>query len=189
LRINNFECPADQAWDAQRIYVITDTQPAGANSAQFEAWYFGTNPPYNFGVTNYLAVMGGMGNIPGNGWDTWRGLYYQQSSVSMAQLTSQDGAANTLAFGENSTIAGKLDKTDGGVSRGFAWIGAGGMCTAYGFQPAGWYTFSSAHTSVINFAMGDGAVRSLTKAAPTRTVRSAAGWIDGETYDPGAIGL
>jgi prepilin-type N-terminal cleavage/methylation domain-containing protein len=187
-RIKNFECPADTAYaSAQRIYVITDTQPSGANAAFFQAWYFGPNPPYNFGVTNYLGVMGGMGTV-GNGWDAWTGIYYQQTATSMAQLTAADGAANTLAFGENSTIAGILAKTDGGVPRGFAWIGASGMPTAYGFNPAGWYTFSSNHTAIINFAYADGSVHGVLKSAVTRTIRSAAGWHDGETYDPTSIG-
>jgi prepilin-type N-terminal cleavage/methylation domain-containing protein/prepilin-type processing-associated H-X9-DG protein len=186
-RVKSFECPADSAATATRIYVITSTQPSGANAAFFEAFYFGDGPPYTFGVTNYLGVMGGMGKV-GNGWDTWKGLYYSQSLESMAQVTGQDGAANTLAFGENSTIAGKLAGTDGGTSRAFAWIGAGGMPVAYGFQPAGWYTFSSNHTGVINFAFADGSVRGLSKSAVTRTVRSAAGWQDGEVYDPSQIG-
>jgi prepilin-type N-terminal cleavage/methylation domain-containing protein len=184
-RVKLFECPADSAATAQTIFVLTDTQPAGPGSAYLEAWSFGGNPPYNFGVTNYLGVMGGMGKV-GNGWDPWAGMYYTQSTLTMAQLTGADGASNTLAFGENSTLAGQVA---GNGSFGFAWIGAGSLPTAYGFSNPSWATFSSGHTGVINFAMGDGSVRGISKSAPTRTVRSAAGWQDGETYDPSVIGF
>ena len=184
-RIKSFECPADNAATAQTIFMLTDTQPAGPGSAYLQAWSFGSNPPYAFGVTNYLGVMGGMGKL-GNGWDRWAGLYVTQSSESMAQVTGADGTSNTLAFGENATLAGQIA---GSGSNAFAWIGAGSLPTAYGFDPAGWWNFSSNHTGVINFAMGDGSVRGLSKTANTRTVRSAAGWQDGEVYDPSAIGF
>lgn len=186
-QIKNFECPADISDNAQTLIVLIDTQPSGGG-AYIEGWDFGSNPPYNFGVTNYLSCAGGMGKV-GNGWDKWAGLYYTESSVSMAQLTATDGASNTLAFGENSTLAGKAA---GNGSLGFAWIGAGGMPTGYGFvNPAygdpGWWTFSSMHDGVINFAMGDGSVRGVMKNANVRTVRSAAGYMDGEVYDLASI--
>jgi prepilin-type N-terminal cleavage/methylation domain-containing protein len=184
-RVKIFECPSDTAYTAQTIFVLTDTQPAGPNSAYLQAWSFGSNPPYNFGVTNYLACMGGMGKV-NNGWDPWAGMYYTQSAVTMTQLTGADGASSTLAFGENATLAGQLA---GNGSLGFAWIGAGGMPVGYGFTPPAWWTFSSNHTGVINFAMGDGSVRGINKSADTRTVRSAAGWQDGEVYDPSQIGF
>jgi hypothetical protein len=184
-RIKMFECPSDSASIAQTIFVLTDTQPVGTGAAYMEAWSFGSNPPYNFGVTNYLGVMGGMGRLPGNGWDRWAGIYYTQSSLSMAQLTGQDGASNTLMFGENSTTAGQMA---GNGSFGFAWMGAGCMPEAYGLSSPGWWTFSSNHTGIINFAYGDGSVRAVSKTASTRTLRSAAGYADGEVYDPSAIG-
>jgi prepilin-type N-terminal cleavage/methylation domain-containing protein len=187
LQIKNFQCPSDLATTAQTIFVIMTTQNAGGNSAYGQGWSFGPNPPFNFGVTNYLGCAGGMG-VVGNGWDQWAGLYTSQSSIAMSQLTGQDGASNTLAFGENSTIAGRLNTACGG-SFGWAWIGASDMPSAYGVSSPCWYTFSSSHTGVINFAMGDGAVRSITKSAATRTLRSAAGWQDGESYDPSQIGL
>jgi prepilin-type N-terminal cleavage/methylation domain-containing protein/prepilin-type processing-associated H-X9-DG protein len=186
-RIKSFECPSDNAATAVRIYVITVTQPVAPSSAFLQAYYFGDNPPYNFGVTNYLGVMGGMGKV-GNGWDAWAGMLYTQSALTLGQVSSADGTSNTLFFGENSTIAGQIGGDT--PTRGFGWMGAGGLPQAYGFQPPSnwWGSFSSMHTSVINFAFGDGSVRALTKSAPTRTVRSAAGAIDGEVYNASSIG-
>jgi prepilin-type N-terminal cleavage/methylation domain-containing protein len=182
-RIKNFECPADIAFNAQTIFILMDMQSCGSGCGYAQGWYFGNNPPYNFGVTNYMSCAGGMGKL-GNGWDPWAGIYYTESNLSMAQLTAADGASNTLAFGENSTLAGQMA---GNGSIGWAWIGAGDFPQAYGFSGPGWWTFSSMHDAVINFAMGDGSVRGILKSASTRTVRSAAGYADGEVYDLSSI--
>jgi prepilin-type N-terminal cleavage/methylation domain-containing protein len=184
-QIKNFECPADIAYNAQNILVLMEPQSCGAGCGYLEAWYFGANPPYNFGVTNYLSCSGGMGrlNQPG-GWDVYAGIYDTQSSLTMAQLTATDGAANTLAFGENSTLAGQLA---GNGSYAFAWIGAGDMPIAYGLSPAAWWTFSSMHDGVINFAMGDGSVHGILKSANTNTLIFASGYMDGVPYDISSI--
>jgi prepilin-type N-terminal cleavage/methylation domain-containing protein len=181
-RIKNFECPADIAYNAQTIFILLDTQPSGG-AAYAQAWSFGGNPPYNFGVTNYLSCAGGMGKV-GNGWDPYAGIYYTESNVSMAQLTAADGASNTLAFGENSTLAGQIA---GNGSNAWAWIGAGGMPTAYGFSGPSWANFSSMHDAVINFAMGDGSVRGVLKSANSWTVVLASGYMDGQVYDLSSI--
>jgi len=184
-RVKMYECPSDSmAARAQLIFVLTDTQPVAPSSAYLEAWSFGNNPPYNFGVTNYMSCMGGMGRV-NNAWDTWAGLMTTQSNVSMGQATASDGLANTLMFGEYSTTAAYQDqKAADPTTYAHAWMGTGGLPTAYGFNPAGWWTNSSSHSGgIINFAWGDGSVRGLKKSAVTRTVRSAAGYADGEVYN------
>ena len=185
-RVKTYECPSDSPTASNTIFVITLTVGVGGGSAYMLAYDF-PNPPSAggppMGPTNYLGVMGGMGK-PGNGWDRWAGIYYQESQVSMAQLTGSDGTANTLMFGEQSVIA-TTDPNDSSSPYGYGWMGAGFMPTAYGLQQHSskplnnWWQFSSNHTGVINFCMGDGAVRGVTKSANTRTIRSAAGWQDG----------
>jgi hypothetical protein len=181
-RIKTFECPSDNAYDnAGTIFVLTDTQPSGTSSAYAQAWSFGSVASgYKFGVTNYVGVMGGMGRV-NNGWDTWAGILTTQSSVTLAQVSGADGTANTLLFGEYSTQAAK--QAGENPPNAHAWMGCGGLPTAYGFATPAWYTFSSSHTAgTINFAYGDGSVRPLSKSSDTRTVRSAAGYADGEVY-------
>jgi len=185
-RIKMFECPSDSmAPSAGRVYILTDTQPDPANptnGAFLEGWRFGDSPPYNFGVTNYVSVMGGMGR-PGNAWDPWAGIMTTQSQNALGQVTAGDGTANTLMFGEYSTAAGKIDSAEN-PTRAHSWMGCGGLPTAYGVTKAHWGTFSSSHSGgIINFAYGDGSVRSLRKSAVTRTLRSAAGMMDGEVYN------
>jgi prepilin-type N-terminal cleavage/methylation domain-containing protein len=187
-RIKGFECPSDNAASAQRIYVLTLSIGYGTSQASYGGYYFGANPPYNFGPTNYLGVMGGLGK-PGNGWDTWAGIFYTQSKVSLSQLTAADGSSNTLMFGEHSTQA-CVQLTGESPTRAFSWMGVGVLPTAGGLQPASscWGTFSSSHAGVVNFAYGDGSVRGVSKNVPTRTLRSAAGWADGEVYDSSLLG-
>jgi len=182
-RIKSYECPADgEGPNASRIYVLTDTQPSPPSSAFFQAWYFGDNPPYNFGITSYMSVMGGMGRV-GNGWDAWAGIMTTQSANSLGQVSGGDGTANTLLFGEYSTQAVRQNNPSDTTTYAHAWMGCGGLPTAYGFASPTWYTFSSSHTSgLMNFAYGDGSVRSINKSVNVRSMRSAAGVMDGEVY-------
>jgi prepilin-type processing-associated H-X9-DG protein len=68
-------------------------------------------------------------------------------------------------------------------------MGAGYLGTAGGFANPTWGKFSSNHDGVINFCFADGSVRGLSKNADTRTLRSAAGYIDSEQYDFSKIGF
>jgi prepilin-type processing-associated H-X9-DG protein len=119
-------------------------------------------------------------------------MLHTQSTWTLGQVSAADGTANTLFFGETSTLAGQLPTAQGGSAenptRAHAWMGNGGLPQAYGFANAGWHAFGSMHSGVINFAYGDGSVRGLRKTATTRTVRSAAGAQDGEVYDSASIG-
>jgi len=186
-RVKTYECPSDDAPNAKRVFQVVLTVGVGTGSAYLLAYSFGDNMSPNFGTTNYLGCMGGMGK-PGNGWDTWAGTMYQQSILNLGQLAAADGSANTLMFGEVSTTAVKVANPTDPITYGYGWMGAGFLPTAYGVNAPGWFTFSANHTSVVNFCYGDGSVRAITKSAPTRTIRSAAGWSDGEVYDPSAIG-
>ena len=189
-RIKSLECPSDTAFQAQVIFVVNVPVAQTVNGANtfgsMVAYSFPPgNAPYNFGVTNYLGVSGGIGQI-GNAWDQWKGVFNSQVEVPLTSIT--DGAASTLMFGENSNLAGI---NAGSGSNGWAWIGAGYMGTNWSFTdfPPNWFTFSSNHDGVVNFCFADGSVHPLSKSADNRTVRSAAGYADGEVYDSSKIGF
>jgi prepilin-type N-terminal cleavage/methylation domain-containing protein/prepilin-type processing-associated H-X9-DG protein len=187
-RIKMFECPSDPlAPKANIIFVLTDTQSCGAGCGYAQAWLFGNNPPYSFGITNYMGVMGGMGRL-NNAWDPWAGILTTQSAVSLGQVSAADGTANTLMFGESSSQANLIDSKaqnpPDNTSYAHSWMGCGGLPTAYGINTAGWFTFSSSHSGgIVMFAYGDGSVRGIRKSAVTRTLRSASGYQDGEVYN------
>jgi prepilin-type N-terminal cleavage/methylation domain-containing protein len=67
------------------------------------------NTPYNGGYArgNYAAncgpaygLNGGQGNVPGGATYQGDGVFMAQNSLTMAQITNQDGTSNTVMFGE-----------------------------------------------------------------------------------------
>jgi hypothetical protein len=88
-----------------------------------------------------------------------------RSENTLGQLTVQDGASNTLMFGE--TLGG----TGIGLRRySLSWAGVGALPTYLGLgrgdkapdEGGGeWYRFSSNHRAVVYFCFGDGSVRGV----------------------------
>ena len=128
--------------------------------------------------TNYLSCSGGLGNYQNPNSASGPilpGVYRINSKTRLASIG--DGTSNTLAFGES--IGGN------GITRDFrmTWAGAGGMPVAYGLQgpqTAKWWTYSSRHTGIVNFAMQDGSVRALKTTIDSRTLRLLGAMNDGQ---------
>ena len=125
----------------------------GTGCGYGSVWYFGMSEGgAELGRTNYMSVAGGFGAI-GNGWDTWKGMFYNRSTEKMSSVT--DGTSNTLMFGE---YAGGWSDDGGSMEFSACWIGAGGMWTAYGIKPEqpegrpGWWQFGSLHPGVVRSA-------------------------------------
>lgn len=185
FRIKTFLCPSDDPYISNDVLWGHNTQPSGSNAAFASATYFTGQAGKNLGRTNYNGVRGGMGK-PGNNWDPWEGIFENQSTTKVE--TTGDGSSNTLMFGES--LGGP---TVGSRTWATAWVAAGALPTGYGVadtpaDPVDWHKFSSRHTGVILFCWGDGSVRPVTKTANTRTLRSAAGKIDGETFSLSDLG-
>jgi prepilin-type processing-associated H-X9-DG protein len=182
-KINTFICPSDATssgtWDA----ILNPVQPDATHFTINIISYGDTG----FGKTNYIAIAGyGTTNAD------FLGTFYNRSKVSIGNIP--DGTSNTFFFGEYAT-KGPPDK--GWQPVNLAWMGGGCMPMAWGLEapPAGpdprWYELSSKHSGVVNFAMGDGSVRTVRYIGNTGTGYNnyiyATGTSDGAVLDPSAF--
>jgi prepilin-type N-terminal cleavage/methylation domain-containing protein len=149
-----------------------------------------------FGRTNYLGVAGlGQGNHPAYGGGKFEGILGNRSKVTMAALTAADGASNTLMVGEQSGIlsAPSSNGAPGSPTLDFNFVGGGCLGTTFGLAvgpQARYAQFSSNHTSIVQFARGDGSVVGI-RTGSTATVGSSdwlllqqlAGYKDGLSAD------
>jgi len=197
-QIPTFTCPSDTPYFRTGIIFFMlateGTTNAGYNSFGI---YFGGSP-YPYGRTNYVGCAGMMSNVCQ--WQIgpaqppaypqpmmtqmFSGVMGNRTKISLEQVTSADGTANTFMFGETCGDSDYNALNQGGYS--LAWMGCGYLPTAWGL-PTGansvntWYTFSSRHSSVVQFCMCDGAVRQVKKPytdiiLPNQNLPSGVSW-------------
>jgi prepilin-type N-terminal cleavage/methylation domain-containing protein len=176
--IKTFLCPADNAALAVDVIAGVTTYPIGGGF-EIDAPYFSNVP---VGRTNYLGVAG----YGGQALSLAQGVFTNRTPVSLAQLTSADGASNTLLFGECASSTGY----SGGVLAAHSWIGSGALPTAWGTidtQGGGWLAFTSKHTALVQFCYADGSVHGIRKGLTSGTAYVdyvyASGWNDGQVVD------
>lgn len=216
VKVKTFQCPSYP--DPQTINVVIGPHMwnGTANNVSISWWledYTGGGDTYGrFGITNYTGVAGlGQGASPL--WNRYNGMLDNRSKQKIATVV--DGASNTLMFGE---IAGTKTTSSKVITNGVAatdstpneynlsWVGVGGMYTRRGLgqgKDSEWRQFSSYHTGIVQFAMGDGAVRTLRQGGTLNVPDTAtgaggssdwyifqamAGVADGTVFDPGALG-
>jgi prepilin-type N-terminal cleavage/methylation domain-containing protein/prepilin-type processing-associated H-X9-DG protein len=188
-RVKSYECPADQA-NTPHTSGMFDYLAAGDNcSGSFNAASMCGDYIYDLngsmaarqpGATNYVGCAGGLGGYMGlanPSYLLYPGIYYTNSKTKLTDIS--DGTSNTFAFGE--TLGGNGKSNDFHL----AWCGASGMPVAWGLQDwttSQWYTFSSRHTGVVNFALGDGSVRGIRFGISTAIYRAAGGRNDGYVF-------
>jgi prepilin-type N-terminal cleavage/methylation domain-containing protein len=179
-KIKSFLCPYDPAGDASDGQVAVLATYAWGGYVWVDIGYFTGYP--TLGRTNYIGVSGYCGLANRN----YQGIFTNRTPISMAQLTAQDGSSNTLLFGESST-----SKVQGIGVVSNTWMGCGAMPTAWGTvddRPNdAWYAFTSNHTGVVQFCMGDGSVRGVRKGLTSGSgwvqYIYASGWNDGKVID------
>jgi hypothetical protein len=107
------------------------------------------------GRTNYLPSSGAIGYSSDSFWNTYVGPFYSRSKSKLGNM--YDGTSNTILFGESLG-----DKATGTRTRAFSWMGAGTQCTAWSLPAVtDWKVFSSKHSGVVQFSMGDGSVQRI----------------------------
>jgi len=219
-KIKTYRCPSDPVQSSMdtangaMIQAMPDPSSAPTNACTY-GWFTDGNT-YDIGITNYTGVAGAIGENgspaspsdgPGVNLQKYKGIYYNRSKTKIVAIS--DGTSNTLAFGEGIGHSAGIDPID----FAWSWIGVGSMPTKFGLQNghAGSggssanvpLCFGSYHTGVINFAMGDGAVRTIRPGSagvrnplpgyPAMTadwavLQQMAGAADGDVFNADQIG-
>jgi prepilin-type processing-associated H-X9-DG protein len=136
-----------------------------------------------WGRTNYVACSGGSGiaanttNARNSPFAIYEGIFSNRSQITLGQLTAQDGTSNTLFFGETLGRRGI-----GSADTVIPWACAAVMATGAGlgrstidneFLSNDWnpngtnnygaavWRFSARHAAGVQFAWGDGSVRTV----------------------------
>jgi prepilin-type N-terminal cleavage/methylation domain-containing protein len=180
-QIKTFQCPSDLAtfvvpeYGVWAAFFTWYSPPYG----ELTGLYFPNSPTVNLiGRNNYASNAGWLGNFAGTCYNSqYCGPYYENSKTKTGNI--YDGSSNTFAFGETLAGASPPNQRDWVGS----WCGALNMPTAWGLlYPAEWYTYSSVHTAVVQFAMCDGSVHGVRKSVDSTTFIYASGMIDGQVY-------
>ena len=208
-KIKAFQCPSDDV-NEQLSYGVLINMNHYSN--QFTSGYYYTTPGSvvnnSFGRTNYAACQGlftrGWGALVGAATaDKYVGMFDNRSTLTLGQLTVQDGTSNTLMFGEG------LGGNGTGSPRNYCWSWMGtGACnlstslgrasinseadpatgtitpgTMYGYGGgAGFANFSARHAAGVQFAFGDGSVKTVRYAARPADFTSWVAFITSPTF-------
>ena len=144
------------------------------------------------GANGLTASSASTRHGPGADLRKYTGMYDNRSKTKMTSIL--DGTSNTLAFGESR----------GGLLAGLfiphRWVSASPGVTRSGIttrkEELTVTRFSSAHSGIVQFCMGDGSVRGLKPVATTTInpastdwylLQSMAGMADGDQRDVSSI--
>jgi prepilin-type N-terminal cleavage/methylation domain-containing protein len=159
----------------QMLYEINDNNPSFGTYPYTFAYDYNSPPYPQPGLTNYLPNAGARGlnigflnnpaypeNTP---WMKYGGPFDNRTNYSFVNIA--DGTSNTFFFGE---CTGNM--VSGIIDLGFAWMGGNMMCTRKGLggpNDSLFDQFSSRHTGVVQFAMGDGSVKGVARLVDSGT--------------------
>jgi prepilin-type N-terminal cleavage/methylation domain-containing protein len=201
-RIKMFLCPsAPNLRPTNTIaYFVTrlEGDATGASNLRVYSW----SADYNMARTNYAGVMGALGDRastntasfgPNANLRKYAGIFGNRSETTITGIL--DGSSNTLMFGE-----GVGHFTNGNFRLNWQWMVSYPIPTIAGMPTdptkATFAQFSSYHTGVVQFCMGDGSVRGLRPGATAQRNPASNDWwvfqqlggkADGDVRDISAI--
>jgi len=172
-KVKTFLCPSDSPdAPAQGSFCAFVFSPG-----VLTGWYFANPFGGSLGKSNYLGT-GGYEDfvVPTNS-----GVFFPASTNKVSVIP--DGTSYTTFFGESigDTIAAPRNFS-------ISWMGSTNLASYFINYSPGWYRFTSRHTSVINFAFGDGTVRPIKDTPDWLTFQYATGMQDGQVYNMSGIG-
>ena len=178
-RIKNLICPSDNPYESVTGTFVTLHSAFNTLTGGYLPNNTGNNGGQVLGRTNYVGVNGILaGSLLGapaafqqrygpqaNTYGFFVGMLTNRGELTLGQATAQDGTANTLFIGESlgGTAQGQRDFS-------YSWMGCGALPMYWGLgttrppadpTAAQWYRFSSKHTGIVQFAMGDGSVKGV----------------------------
>ncbi|MCU0716205.1 MAG: DUF1559 domain-containing protein [Pirellula sp.] len=176
IKIPTFLCPSDSKTPTvvyTRLHVrASSATGTGVTAQAFIGRSSGGWPVAALGRTNYAAAQG-RPDVEGG---RWQGLFRNRTETKFGSVS--DGLSNVIAFGETrgGNVTGPVEQST------VLWISAIPLpaSTTWLIGEDNWFEFSSNHTGLTNFTLGDGSVRSITNNIDGVTWLRLNGIADGE---------
>jgi prepilin-type N-terminal cleavage/methylation domain-containing protein/prepilin-type processing-associated H-X9-DG protein len=183
-KIPTYLCPSDDPYQATQVYSRRGTwvNSSADTSGTLTSFVFTAADSVDLGRTNYVANGGRLGYVGAPAIDVLEGPFSNRSQTKIMGIT--DGTSNTFMFGE--TIGGEKE---GARTRALIWMSSAWQPTSWGLPTTGisHLHFSSKHAGTVNFAMCDGAVKSVRVGADTTLFRNVSGKADGAVNGPDSL--
>lgn len=173
-RMAMFECPSVNLYGTEHVASRKHCYPNTMEAYAFLQTDLGS---IELGRTAYAGSMGYLGDVIAHA--KYKGPFTDRSQTRFRDI--RDGTSNTILFGE---VNGYVDGSTHQMALSSSWMGAGVMPTAWGLGgPPVWYQFGSMHDGIVQFAMADGSVTSLSESIDFDTYIYLSGMIDGHRID------
>lgn len=184
-------CPSDGGAAVSETIVGLVPYSTSATALPTMFTWTWTPPQPQIGKTNYLGNSGRLGVSLNPTINALKGPFANRSKTRMGDLA--DGTSNTFLFGEVTAHydAAPAPSTNKNAvrQRGFSWM-TGPMPThwiirnfagtiEYDVNERRWWNFSSPHTGIRQWALGDGSVRSMSINMDRNAVLNLSAMADG----------
>ena len=185
-QIKTFVCPSD-ATSNQAAIAVAYLWPTSGGGCCIGSGFNTPAAVTALGKTNYAGSAGWI-NSP---TDTFTGYFTNRSQTKIEG--AMDGSSNTILFGEVAANPAQVWGPSPSPRVAWTWMASPPIATGWGGilntpQTDFFYEFSSGHTGVVQFAMGDASVRSLRKPTTQPNIVFASGINDGRVVDMTTLG-